>query len=277
VVIPEIKLSDGNSIPVFGLGTYLLQGKKCFEAVKKALDLGYNHIDTAEYYENEHIIGSVLQETVSERKELFITSKVWFTNLSYEDTIKACNASLKKLQTNYLDLYLIHWPKKGIDLNETLRAFKYLNEQGKVRSFGVSNFTINHLNEILPIAEMHGIKITMNQVEFHPGLYQKELLEFCTKNEIKLTAYSPLIRGSIGKYDLINALAEHYNKTSFQIGLKWILQKKVIAIPKASSEKHLLENMQIFDFELKEEDIEKIDALGNADRFVIPAFHEFDC
>jgi diketogulonate reductase-like aldo/keto reductase len=255
--IPVQKFKDNYSIPVLGLGTWQVIGKECEITVKKALEIGYRHIDTAEFYENQKEIGRAIRGF--DRSELFITSKVWLTNLRFENVLKSCELTLKDLNTPYLDLYLIHHPNPEIPLEETLRAMKILHDQGKVRSIGVSNFDVPLLEKALGIEE---IPICVNQVEFHPYFYQKELLEFCKKHDVVLVAYSPLARGKIIKDKTINELVDKYGKTPAQISLRWILQKDAITIPKARSEEHLKENFDVFDWKLSKEDVKKIDSIG---------------
>jgi 2,5-diketo-D-gluconate reductase B len=271
IKIPEIKLNNGKSIPALGLGTWQLKGAICINSVKGAIEIGYNHIDTAEIYGNEEEVGRAIKETGTLRKELFITSKKFPFQLTYNSVIKSCEKSLKKLSTDYLDLYLLHWPKRKKNM-KYLEAFKKLLDEGKIKSFGVSNFTIHHLKDILPITESLGLKISVNQVEFHPLLYQKELLEFCKEKNIVMTAYSPLARGMVYENDILREIGIKYNKTPGQISLRWLLQKNLVVIPKASSEKHLAENINVFDFKLKEEDIKKIDSISERKRLINPPF-----
>lgn len=263
--IPTYKLRSNYEIPVLGLGTWELLGEKCRKAVIKALELGYKHIDTAEIYGNESEIGEAIRGF--SRGDIFITSKVMPDNLHYNNVLKSCEKTLRRLKTNYLDLYLIHWPNPNIPLKETFRAMKRLHEEGKVRSIGVSNFNINLLEKSL---EEEELPITVNQVEFHPYLYQKELLRFCKGHGIIFTAYSPLARGEIINNKIIQELGEKYKKTPAQISLRWVLQKETVVIPKASSEEHLKENMQIFGWEISEKDVEKIDSIGTRMRYVDP-------
>ena len=260
---PTVKLRSEHSIPILGLGTWELLGKKCEEVVKKALELGYRHIDTAEIYNNHREIGRAIKGFT--RSELFITSKIWMSNLRFDDTLKDCESTLKELNTTYLDLYLIHCPNPDIPVEETFRAMKVLSEQGKGKSIGVSNFTIDRLKQAL---EVEKIPISVNQVEFHPYLYQKELLEFCKKNDIVLTAYCPLGRGRILKDGTIKELGEKHGKGPAQISLRWLIQKGIVVIPKASSEGHLIENMNIFDWELSSDDVNRIDSIGIKERIL---------
>jgi diketogulonate reductase-like aldo/keto reductase len=257
--IPTYKLRTGYEIPIFGLGTWELLGEKCKRAVEKALKLGYRHIDTAEIYGNESEIGEVIKDVP--REDLFLVSKVVPSNLHYNNLLKSCERTLQKLKTSYLDLYLIHWPSLHIPLNETFKVMKKLHEEEKIRSFGVSNFDISLTKKALE-EEGEELPITVNQVEFHPYLYQKELLEFCREHDIILTAYSPLARGKILRDKIIQELSEKYKKTAAQISLKWALQKGTVVIPKASSEDHLRENMDIFDWKISDEDMKKIDSVS---------------
>lgn len=246
-----------NNIPVLGLGTWMLTGQKCIEAVKKAIELGYSHIDTADWYGNHVEIGQAIKDF--NRKELFIVSKVQPHYLSYDDVLRLCDKALRELKTDYIDLYLIHWPNPDIPIEESLRAFKKLQDEGKIKRFGVSNFGIKELKEALEKSE---IPIVNNQIEFHPYLYKKDLLEFCQKNNVSVTAYSPLGRGELLDDPVITSAAKKYGKTPAQICLRWALQKDTIVIPKASSEEHLKDNMDIFDWQISEEDMKEIDDLN---------------
>ena len=269
----KIELNNGTLMPQLGLGTWQLNSSECIHSVKRALELGYTHIDTAEMYMNEEEIGVAIKN--SAREKLFITSKVWQKDLTYERVLKACEISLTKLGTEYLDLYLIHWPDKYMDLRDVLKAFKKLYDEKKIRAFGVSNFTINHLKDALKVTNELNLPISVNQVEFHPYLYQKELLNFCKEHNIILTAYSPLIKGKIVSDETINKIANKHEKTPGQVTLQWMIQKSIVVIPKASSENHLKENINL-NFSLDEEDIMKIDNIDKKERLINPGFGEFD-
>jgi diketogulonate reductase-like aldo/keto reductase len=269
-MIPSITLKNGVKMPVLGLGTWQLEGKGGVEAVQLALRLGYTHIDTAEIYGNQREIGIAIKG--HDRKRLFITSKVWYTHLRKRDVLAACTQTLKELGTTYLDLYLIHWPNSAVPLQETFEALKELHDDGKVRAVGVSNFTVKHLEEAMKASK---VDICVNQVEFHPLLYQKELLAFCDKNHVRLTAYSPLGRGAVFKEATIKEIAAKHGKSPSQVALRWLYEKGVIAIPKGSSEQHLKENMAIFDFELTKEETKRLDSLSRR-RIINPPFAEFD-
>ena len=272
--IPNIKLNNNLEIPIIGLGTWHLNEEECARVVKKALEIGYTHIDTAEIYLNESAISEAIKNFP--REKLFITSKAWTDNLDYYRVIDACKESLAKLGTIYLDNYLLHWPNKNMNYENIFKAFKKLYDEGKIKSFGVSNCTIHHLKDLLPICKKLRLPLTVNQVEFHPYLYQNELLYFCNKYNIKIVAYSPLAQGKITDNKKLQDIGKKYDKTTTQISLRRIMQKNIIAIPKASSEKHLKENMNIFNFELSNDDIKEIDGLGNNLRIINPSFAEFE-
>lgn len=267
-MIPKFTIADG-SIPALGLGTWKLTGSEAKNALESALRMGYRHIDTAAYYGNHEDLAPILK-TVP-REELFLTTKVWRDNLSKEDFIAAVMDFLQQLDVEYLDLVLVHWPNKEIPVEETCAAFAELKKQGKIRHAGVSNFTIKHLEEIQKAST---VPIVTNQVEFHPFLYQKELLEYCTKHGIRLTAYSPLARGKVIENESIKKIAESHNKTPAQIALRWLHEKDIIVIPKGSSEEHLRENMEIFDFKLTADETDILDKLPQ-ERLIEPSFAEF--
>lgn len=258
----SVKLKNGVYMPVLGFGTYKIEdGEKTVQAVKNALKIGYRHIDCASFYGNEASVGKAIRESGVKREDIFITSKVWNTEQGYENTLFAFEKTISKLGTDYLDLYLIHWPK---ELNEeTWRALETLYKEGRVRVIGVSNFKEHHLEEIIAGAE---IVPMVNQVEFHPRFPQDGLLEFCKKNKIQVEAWGPLMRGNVFEIDLLKELAEKYNKTISQIVLRWDLQMGVVTIPKSVNKKRIKENSNIFDFELSEADMEKIKQLNTSER-----------
>jgi len=251
------ELSDGHKIPVLGLGTWQLNGSECKYAVRKALELGYRHIDTAERYWNQPEIGEAIKDF--DRSSIFLTSKVWRSNLHYDDVVKSCDRTLRELNTSYLDLYLIHWPNSNIPIRETFKALGELVSNGKVRSVGVSNFTISLLKDSF---EASDVPVTVDQVEFNPYSYEKELLEFCNDNKVIVTAYSPLGSGSLIRDRAIVDIANRHDKTPAQICLRWCLQKGTVVIPRSGSEEHLKENTKIFDWEISEKDMTRIDSLN---------------
>ncbi|WP_274308978.1 aldo/keto reductase [Solibacillus daqui] len=269
-------LNNGVKMPWFGIGVFKVEnGPELVNAVKFAIKHGYRSIDTAAIYDNEESVGQAihagLKETGISREELFITSKVWNADLGYESTIDAYETSLKKLGLDYLDLYLIHWPVEG-KYKEAWRALETLYKQGKVKAIGVSNFQIHHLEELMKDAE---IKPMVNQVEYHPRLTQKSLQSYCKKQGIQLEAWSPLMQGQLLDNSVLLEIANQYNKSIAQIILRWDLQNGVVTIPKSTKEHRIVENSDIFDFELSKEDMERIDQL-NQDHRVGPDPDNFD-
>lgn len=269
MTIPTKELVCGNKIPVFGLGTWQMDEKTCLNAIPIALKLGYRAIDTAFAYYNEMFIAKALQGFP--RKDLFLTSKLWRDFHDPKKVEIGCDKSLQDLKTDYLDLYLIHWPER-INMIDILGQMLRLKEKGKVKSIGVCNATAAHINEIV----RQGIQISVNQVEYHPFLNQKELLKVCTEHKIALTAYSPIIHGAAAQEQILIDIGRAHQKTASQVTLRWLIQKGLIVIPKASSEAHLKENIEIFDFELSAEEIEKIENIKTTKRTIVPDFNEFD-
>ncbi|WP_417900923.1 aldo/keto reductase [Bacillus haimaensis] len=259
-------------MPWFGLGVFKVEeGQEVESSVKMAIQAGYRSIDTAAIYKNEDGVGKAIKEAGVPREELFITTKVWNADQGYESTLAAFEASMEKLGLEYLDLYLVHWPVKGKYV-DTWRALEKLYADGKVRAIGVSNFHIHHLQDILNVAE---VKPMVNQVEYHPKLSQVELLNFCKENGIQMEAWSPLMQGELLQNEVLMELAEKYNKSVAQIILRWDLQNGVVTIPKSVKEHRIKENADIFDFEITDEDMQKIHAL-NENKRVGPDPDNFD-
>ncbi|WP_419955556.1 aldo/keto reductase [Neobacillus niacini] len=260
-------LSNGVKMPWFGLGVFKVEeGPELVNAVKFAIKQGYRSIDTAAIYGNEEGVGQAIREAINEfgitREELFITSKVWNSDLGYESTLKAYENSLAKLGLDYLDLFLIHWPVEG-KYKDAWRALETLYKAGRVKAIGVSNFQVHHLEDVLKNAE---IKPMVNQVEYHPRLTQAEVKAFCDKNGIQFEAWSPLMQGQLFDHPLLKVLAIKYNKSVAQIILRWDLQNGVVTIPKSTKEQRIIENSSIFDFELKAEDLDQISSLNENHR-----------
>jgi diketogulonate reductase-like aldo/keto reductase len=259
----KVTLSNGVEMPWVGFGVHRAgAGEEVVNAMKCALQAGYRSIDTATYYQNEHRVGQVVAACGIPREEIFLTSKVWNTDQGYRSTIEAFESSLEKLQTNYLDLYLIHWPQPGTTF-ETWRAMEELYEKGKIRAIGVSNFMIPHLERLM---ENSRIKPMVNQVEFHPELVQPELLQFCKENQIQMEAWRPIMKGKVNEIKLLQELSEKYQKSPVQIVLRWDIQKGVVTIPKSVTPERIRHNADIFDFELTTEDILRIDQLNRFSR-----------
>ncbi|MFC7370193.1 aldo/keto reductase [Fictibacillus iocasae] len=267
-----VTLHNGVKMPWFGLGVFKVEeGTDTISSVKAAIKNGYKSIDTAAIYKNEEGVGQAIAESGVSRDELFITTKVWNKDQGYETTLAAFDESMKKLGLKYLDLYLVHWPVKG-KYKETWRALEKLYKDGRVRAIGVSNFHIHHLEDILADCE---IKPMVNQVEYHPRLAQKELLEFCRKNEIQLEAWSPLMQGELLDNEVLKEIGDKHGKSVAQVILRWDLQNCVITIPKSIKEHRIAENADIYDFELSAEEMEKINSL-NQDRRIGPDPDNFD-
>lgn len=244
-------------MPILGLGTWKITGKNAINSVKWALEAGYRHIDTARLYNNETQIGIAINESDISRENIFITTKVWDSDQGYQSTIKALDRSLKRLNTPYVDLYLIHWPRKNTRI-ETWKALEKIYKEGKARAIGVSNYWIHHLQEI---KDSFTIIPFINQFELNPFLYRKELINFCRKNDILIEAYSPLTHGRKLDYSLIETIASKYNKSVPQILIRWGLQHEFIEIPKSSKKEHIIQNSLVFDFDLDKEDMYKLDNL----------------
>ncbi len=260
----SFELHNGVQMPYFGLGVYQSEdGSEVINAVKTALNHGYRHIDTAAIYYNEEGVGTGIRESDVDRKDVFLTSKVWNTDQGYDSTLKAFDASLERLGTDYLDLYLIHWPKGELS-KETWKALEKLYKEKRVRAIGVSNFLQHHLENLLSSVE---IVPMVNQMEFHPYLVQQDLIDFCNSKGIQYEAWSPLMQGNIFDLDIMKGLALKYNKTIAQIVLRWDLQKGVVTIPKSSKKERIIANSDLFNFELSEEDVQLLDGLDRGKRF----------
>ena len=266
----QFKNVQGVDVPEIGLGTYKLFGKECKQIVSKALQIGYRHIDTAQIYKNEQEIGDALRLSSVNREDLFLSTKVWHTNMEHDDLLQTVEDSLEQLQTPYVDLLMIHWPNKTVSLEKTLEAMLVLRDQGKAMNIGVSNFTNAMVRHII---EELRIPIFCNQVEYHPFLGQFDLLDYSYENEFLVTAYSPLAKGKVLENEVLQEIGEEHGKSPAQIALRWLIeQENVIAIPKSSAEARLKENIDIFDFELSDEQFNRIDELDKDQRIVNPSF-----
>ncbi|MGD6792588.1 aldo/keto reductase [Metabacillus indicus] len=265
-------LHNGVKMPWFGLGVFKVEdGNEVVNSVKWAIEAGYKSIDTAAIYGNEEGVGQAIKESGIAREELFITTKVWNADQGYDSTLKAFDESMKKLGLEYLDLYLVHWPVKG-KYKETWKALETLYKEGKVKAIGVSNFQVHHLKDVMEDAE---IVPMVNQVEYHPRLTQKELHAFCKENSIQLEAWSPLMQGKLLDDATLTEIAERHGKSVAQVILRWDLQNGVVTIPKSVKEHRIYDNAAIFDFELTQEEMERIDGL-NRDERVGPDPDNFD-
>lgn len=260
--IPAAPLTNG-AIPMIGFGTWPMKGEECQRAVSQALEVGYRHIDTAVGYGNHDAVAAAIQESGVDRAEIFITTKIGHNNLQHDAILAGCAKALEELQTNYIDLCLIHWPNPDIPLADSLPAFRKLLDEGKIRNFGVSNFTAERLQEAL---NLNVLPISANQVEYHPYLNDKPLHAFCTQHNIVLTAYSPLALGKVHDDALLQEIGKRHGKSPSQVTLRWLLQRGIVSIPKASSLAHIESNFAIFDFSLTPEEFEQIDNIDRWDR-----------
>lgn len=246
----------GVDVPVLGLGTYRLRGNECTDVVEAALEMGYRHIDTAEFYSNQAAVGDAIAAAPVDREELFVTTKIWKTDLAYDQAIASATESLEKLDIGYIDLLLIHWPNTSVPTAETIRAMNHLQEEGLVRHIGVSNFSVAQLEEAIEASET---PILTNQVPYDPTTDQSNLLEWCVSKDVMLTAYSPLGKGSVVGNETLAEIGEPYEKSAPQVALRWLIQQPMVAaIPKASSRDHLAANLDVFDFELTPTEMERI-------------------
>lgn len=257
---------QGEGVPALGLGTWQITGDACPEAVADALEIGYRHIDTAQLYENEAEIGQALSESGVDRADLFLTTKISPGNLAPENLRRSVDRSLDKLQTDYVDLLMVHWPAGDFEMNGTLDALANQHAEGNAHRLGVSNFTPDLLE-----AAMDRAPIFCIQVEYHPFLAQHELLRRARQNDLLFTAYSPLARGKVLEDELLQTLADAHDKTPAQIVLRWLVQQDhVAAIPKASTATHRRSNFDIFDFELSPEEMDSIFELARGERILNP-------
>ena len=258
-LIKKISLSNSVSIEQLGFGTFkIVEQQEANNAVMTALNNGYRSFDTAQLYNNEKILGEAFVNSGVARQELFLTTKVSNLNQGYEQTLKSFEQSLKDLQTDYLDLFLVHWPLKN-HFFDTWKAIEQLYENKMVRAIGVCNFHQSHFELLKTRAN---IKPMINQIEIHPYLVQKELIEYLNKEQIAIEAWSPLARGRVVDEPLLINIGQKYQKSSSQVTLRWHVQKDLIVIPKSVNPLRIAENMQIFDFELTDTEMQQIDSLN---------------
>lgn len=259
----SVALHNGIQMPCLGLGVWKADnGQEVIDAVKTAVKVGYRSIDTAAIYGNEEGVGSGIKECGIPREELFVTTKVWNQDQGYTSTLAAFEASRKRLDLEYLDLYLIHWPVKG-KYKDTWRAMQQLYRDGLVRAIGVSNFHIHHLEDLM---EAYDIKPMVNQIEFHPLLTQQPLRKFCREKGIQFEAWSPIMQGRLG-IPILQEIGKKHGKTPAQVVLRWDLQHDIVTIPKSVHAHRITENAEIFDFTLSADEMNQIDALNQDKRF----------
>ena len=243
-------------VPALGFGTWPMKGETCRTAVRTALEHGYRHIDTAQMYENEAAVGQAIAESEVPREEVFLVTKLLSGNLARDDVLSTARASLDRLDTGYIDLLLIHSPSRSVPIEESIGAMNQLQAEGVVEHIGVSNFSVEQLEAAMDASET---PILTNQVEYHPFTSKGDLLEFCIDHGIMLTAYTPVARGRVVGNETLEEIGERYGKTAAQVALRWLVQQELVsAIPKASTPEHIRENIDVFDFELTAEEMERI-------------------
>ncbi|MGK6314285.1 aldo/keto reductase [Neorhizobium sp. DT-125] len=265
MAISTTKEIRGVTIPALGLGTFELTGPEGEAAIRDAIDLGYRQIDTAIRYGNEVEVGRAIRASGVPRDELFVTTKIWFNDLSPETVSRRVGESLERLGFDQVDLLLVHWPTKETPLGETLAAFGEEKAKGRTRLIGVSNFTVALLDEAL---DLHKADLFCNQVEYHPFLSQQKLLARMHRADMLLNAYQPIARGKVFNSDLLNELGRKYGKTAGQVTLRWLIQQDGVgAIPRSSRKENMQANLDIFDFELSAADMEAIHRLARGERY----------
>ncbi|RCW46985.1 diketogulonate reductase-like aldo/keto reductase [Halopolyspora algeriensis] len=262
---PTVTLNSGARIPQLGFGVFQVPPDEVFEPVRTAIEAGYRSIDTAAAYGNEEGVGRAIAESGVARQELFVTTKLWNDQQGYDETLRAFDASLNKLGLDYVDLYLIHWPAPGQDLYiDTWKAFEKLHADGRAKSIGVSNFQIPHLRRVL---EETDVVPAVNQIELHPNLQQPDLRAFHTEHGITTEAWSPIGQGKgLLEDTTLTSLADKYGKTPAQIVLRWHMQLGNVAIPKSVTPSRVRENLDVFDFEIAEDDMKVIAGLETGTR-----------
>ena len=266
----EMITSHGLRMPKLGLGTWRMKGDECREAVERALSLGYRHIDTAEMYDNEEAVGAALAGARLPRADIHVTTKVWWANLAPDAMRRSIDTSLRKLQTDYVDLYMIHWPAPDMDLAATLGTLVKLKEEGLARAIGVCNFTTALLRQAV---DEIGAPLAANQVEYHVLLSQDPVLTYLRSKNMALTAYCPVAQGKLADHEELGVIARKHGATAVQVALKWLLdQPGVAAIPKAGRRESQVANLEAMKIELDDSDRAAIAALPKMQRMVNPGF-----
>lgn len=265
MTIPDIKLNTGATIPSIGFGTWrLANGSESHDAVVWALKTGYRLIDTAKIYGNEAAVGSAINNSGIQRQQIFVTSKLWNSDQGYDSALIAFNDSLARLGLDYLDLYLIHWPGRSAHKRqESWKALQQIHKSGRAKAIGVSNFSVDNLQELIKLS---GTVPMVNQIEFNPFIYkaQEPILEFCRQKGIVIEAYSPLARGHQMDNSVIAGVAKKLNRSNAQIMLRWAYQHGTIPIPKSTHHDRIIQNYDIFDFELTVKEVQSINDLSNS-------------
>jgi 2,5-diketo-D-gluconate reductase B len=253
--------ANGARIPAIGLGTWELRGRACARIVEQALKLGYRHIDTAQVYENEREVGEAVRASGVKRNELFVTTKIWTTHFAPNDLERSTKESLARLRLSEVDLLLLHWPNPQVPLAETMGALAHVKQLGMTRHIGVSNFTVALVEEAIAVCPE---SLACDQVEYHPYLEQTKVLDACARHGMAVVAYSPVAKGRIKNDQTLARIGRTYRKSAAQVSLRWLVQQNVSAIPRTSKIERLSENIDIFDFELSDQEMRQIFQMGNA-------------
>jgi len=260
--------ADG--MPMLGLGTWENEDpNQCAESVRTALELGYRHVDTAQIYGNEDAVGDGIAAADVPREDVFLATKIWIDNLAHDDVLRTAEESLERLGTDYVDLLYVHWPARAYDPEDTLSAFDELVDRGQVRHVGVSNFEPEHVDRARDALET---PLFANQVEMHPLLQQRDLRQYADETDLHLVAYSPLVRGDVFDVPAIQEIAEKHDASPPQVSLAWLREVGVTAIPKATSEAHIRDNLVSLSVDLDDEDLDRIAAIDETRRVVDPSF-----
>ncbi|MEE3282616.1 MAG: aldo/keto reductase [Pseudomonadota bacterium] len=260
----RVSLSDGNSMPLLGLGTWAAQpGGETRDAVAFALETGYRHIDTAKMYGNEQDVGEAVRQSSIPRQEIFVTTKLWDSDQGYQSANNAFDRSMDQLGLEYIDLYLIHWPVEKLR-NDSWRALNEIKESGRTRSIGVSNFSHKHLQELYSYSD---IRPVVNQIELSPFLQQPLIASFCRSENIQLTGYCPLAKGRRFDEPVLTDIAEQHGKSPAQVMIRWALQNRQAVIPKSSNPKRIVQNADVFDFQIGVDEMVRLDGLDDDSRY----------
>jgi diketogulonate reductase-like aldo/keto reductase len=256
-----VEANGGARIPAIGLGTWELRGRSCARLVEQALKLGYRHIDTAQVYENEREVGEGLRASGVKRDDVFVTTKVWTTHFAPNDLERSTKESLARLRLSEVDLLLLHWPNPQVPLAETLGALARVRKLGMSRHIGVSNFTVALIEQAVRLCEE---PLACDQVEYHPYLDQAKVLEACARHGMAVVAYSPVAKGRVKNDQALARIGHAHGKSAAQVCLRWLVQQNVPAIPRTSKIERLSENIDIFDFELSDEEMRMVFQMGTA-------------
>ncbi len=263
---PTLRLNQGPEIPVVGLGVFrAAPGPVTRQAVSWALETGYRHIDTAAYYENEADVGEAVRASGLPRDEVFVTTKLWFSDQGYDRALRAARSSVQRLGLGYIDLYLIHWPRADSPRTrlDSWKALEQLQKEGVARAIGVSNYAVRHLEELLADS---GTVPAVDQIEFHPFIYDPELHAFCERQGIHIEAWAPLTRGTRFDHPTLRAIATAHARTPAQVLIRWGLEHGVVPLPKSVHRERIEENFRVFDFSLTPEEMARLDALRDGSR-----------